>query len=61
MNVILYCQEKLSEVIMSANDVQAYINLIKAYGYMDGEGHEYTFESAQVEPEGVCIYLIEKE
>jgi hypothetical protein len=46
---------------VSISEIESLINLVRKYGYQDCNGVDYLFEYAQVEPEGVCIYLSKKE
>jgi hypothetical protein len=60
MDVILYDEEEILRMRMDINDIEAFVNLVRDFGYTDKNGVEYLFLSASVEENEFCIYLQER-
>ena len=58
MKVEITSDSEVRETLeIPVQEVQPFIDLIKAHGYEDSEGNRYTFAYAQVEPKKIVIYI----
>ncbi len=60
MIVVIWVEEEKERLEIELPAIEAYIQLVKKYGYLDDDGEEYKFRFAHVESGQVTIYLVEE-
>ena len=61
MKIVIRHEDELEELELPIQDIQPFIDLMKAHGYMDAEGTEYKFGEAYVEHRAKVVILVRVE
>jgi hypothetical protein len=59
--VKVYGEYTLKEFYLPVSEVEAFIRLVRKYGFQDDEGIDYTFTRAQVDADGSLTIYVDDE